>query len=965
MTINNECKMKKIVYLGLMLFLIGSTANIKAQVNIGSMDDPHSGAVLDLSHVPEKDKGLLLPKVELEAYNKFSLAADNTKESGKGMVVYNTNASMGIGVYVWDGKQWNRVDGQYMLSVSRDEIEFFAEGNAQTITIYTDIEGGWQIDTSTLPAWLHITSPTPVSGLVKGAAKNTVTLTLTADELATGGGVSLRNTSFYVEAGRLKKQVAIKQTDASELKLQISTNILTFKKSAKTPKTVTVTSIPVDAVRNVTVNYTNGTIGWNSDELGPLHYDGTNFTNLILQPSEGSVAGGTAVITISITNSAGMTATQTVNVVQLTTDYLFDITGLPADGYEATADGQQTVYVTAETSWQLGMSINPEDMLSLDTNEHPNTQGLPVPYNFDLAHNPAYTDRIATVAVTSSDPDWANITFPIKQKGTPPFLNLLTATTIDLDNASQRKIGFETNAGWIFTPQTGYTDVASGQAIEGGSSFTASPSYTNTGSIDATVKVMPAINLTLKDGTGTDTQIAGSDIVGTVKLITTNHTGYTPAEEKEVTVKRKAIERWDTPEFSPAGPAATIAGGETTVSVTAHTNMDWFAAHDLDAGQAINKVATNYNDATDKVDIIIPANPSFTSRTFHVWANKSGGTDASKYQVEYIQSAATLAYQSSTLMNGGILPRAGGDNVFQMTFDGSYTGTFTVTAYNGASSIGSIESNNKTSHPVKVEANNSWNERTITYQYYVAGLGNRAIDGVSHTQSGYSIALDPGYTLPASIAQGGGNITVQVKGDYPAGTIIRAVSDGTLVEGTLTTGSTSGSITLTIPANSTTTERTITIVAIYSDTTSTLGSLTQPGCTYTTYNGYQYAVVDFGFSATNTNAPASYSGGWQQVDLGDISTATRQYLYNTKNITSLSNPCQTLELGRWPNSLRVVSSNRPQFKVVSTGSCSLNGTINISLVQGPNWDTETEDPWIVCSNLGAVTWRVLYRRSIP
>jgi hypothetical protein len=105
---------EKFIY-GMLTLLVWSIADVKAQVNIGSLDEPHLSAVLDLSQVPEKNKGLLLSKVQLVALNVFSLEGDEA--SGKGLVVYNTNAGIetGVGAYVWNGSHWCKADATACL----------------------------------------------------------------------------------------------------------------------------------------------------------------------------------------------------------------------------------------------------------------------------------------------------------------------------------------------------------------------------------------------------------------------------------------------------------------------------------------------------------------------------------------------------------------------------------------------------------------------------------------------------------------------------------------------------------------------------------------------------------------------------------------------------------------------------------------------------------------------------------
>ncbi|MDR0865215.1 MAG: hypothetical protein LBO74_09850 [Candidatus Symbiothrix sp.] len=107
--------MKKNLFLMLTLIVL-SVASVKAQVNIGSDANPHSGAVLDLSQLPTgKELGLLLPNVALNAVlTEFvlPLTDPSTKANATGMMVYNTNPELsgGVGVYVWNGEEWKNVN---------------------------------------------------------------------------------------------------------------------------------------------------------------------------------------------------------------------------------------------------------------------------------------------------------------------------------------------------------------------------------------------------------------------------------------------------------------------------------------------------------------------------------------------------------------------------------------------------------------------------------------------------------------------------------------------------------------------------------------------------------------------------------------------------------------------------------------------------------------------------------------
>ena len=88
--------------------LLISAASVKSQVTMGSLNEPHKAAVLDLDATT---KGLLLPNVFLTDVSVFAPLQTDISSDGKGMLVYNTNPDViggtGKGLYVWDGSKWN------------------------------------------------------------------------------------------------------------------------------------------------------------------------------------------------------------------------------------------------------------------------------------------------------------------------------------------------------------------------------------------------------------------------------------------------------------------------------------------------------------------------------------------------------------------------------------------------------------------------------------------------------------------------------------------------------------------------------------------------------------------------------------------------------------------------------------------------------------------------------------------
>jgi len=98
--------MKKVLFLMVLLLLMGlGAASVKAQVRIGGNTPPSAAAVLDLNATDATNNGtggFTLPRVSL-ASNTAQL---NNTTPITGMLVYNTNATLGVGVYFWNGVQW-------------------------------------------------------------------------------------------------------------------------------------------------------------------------------------------------------------------------------------------------------------------------------------------------------------------------------------------------------------------------------------------------------------------------------------------------------------------------------------------------------------------------------------------------------------------------------------------------------------------------------------------------------------------------------------------------------------------------------------------------------------------------------------------------------------------------------------------------------------------------------------------
>jgi len=92
-----------------LLFLCLGTVHVNAQVRIGGNAAPNGAAVLDLNATDAATgtKGLALPRVRLDSATvQITPGVANLN----GMMVYNTTATLGAGIYFWSGSAWVRAN---------------------------------------------------------------------------------------------------------------------------------------------------------------------------------------------------------------------------------------------------------------------------------------------------------------------------------------------------------------------------------------------------------------------------------------------------------------------------------------------------------------------------------------------------------------------------------------------------------------------------------------------------------------------------------------------------------------------------------------------------------------------------------------------------------------------------------------------------------------------------------------
>ncbi|MDR0506063.1 MAG: hypothetical protein LBH32_04510, partial [Dysgonamonadaceae bacterium] len=117
-----------------------------AQVIIGGLDNPKSGAILDLNSTIKG--GLLLPNISIPDLSKIPGGAfvgiaqeQDTNYELAGTVVYNTNVKTETGIYVWDGENWRRISlgGSMTIVGDKNNTEPF-KFDGTTENFYTVVD---------------------------------------------------------------------------------------------------------------------------------------------------------------------------------------------------------------------------------------------------------------------------------------------------------------------------------------------------------------------------------------------------------------------------------------------------------------------------------------------------------------------------------------------------------------------------------------------------------------------------------------------------------------------------------------------------------------------------------------------------------------------------------------------------------------------------------------------------------
>ncbi|MDR0681559.1 MAG: fibrobacter succinogenes major paralogous domain-containing protein [Dysgonamonadaceae bacterium] len=184
---------QKMIFLALTLFILNA-ASVNAQVNIGSDDDPHKGAVLDLSQTT--NLGLLLPQVFLTNVSDWQLDGNTKKE---GMLIYNTNDEVpdgnGKDIYVWTRNGWRPIGPVTLKRFELDKSLLFVNFNGKTGTItaqnftgsddkpFTGVTVTWSIAAGAVPDDVSISPVDNTLTVTSGNTAGSFTVRATAGGL--------------------------------------------------------------------------------------------------------------------------------------------------------------------------------------------------------------------------------------------------------------------------------------------------------------------------------------------------------------------------------------------------------------------------------------------------------------------------------------------------------------------------------------------------------------------------------------------------------------------------------------------------------------------------------------------------------------------------------------------------------------------------------------------------------------
>jgi hypothetical protein len=215
-----------------------SVASLKAQVTIGSTQEPQSGSVLDLSQVDDQKLGFLLPRISLTNVTDWQLRGNSS--NGVGMLIYNINPSTTggngkAGVYIWTGTGWEPLKSNLSDAVSVDTFNLNPSsgvdiyvGGTESFKVSNFMPANatypgvtWNITEGTDKASINNTTKTMTDCTVTGLDIGTATLTVTSLDEQTRKTVTI-NVKACTAAPAAPTGITFSKTAGIKLKEEIT-----------------------------------------------------------------------------------------------------------------------------------------------------------------------------------------------------------------------------------------------------------------------------------------------------------------------------------------------------------------------------------------------------------------------------------------------------------------------------------------------------------------------------------------------------------------------------------------------------------------------------------------------------------------------------------------------------------------------------------------------------------------------
>lgn len=541
----------------------------------------------------------------------------------------STAVNVEADIVAWSEGDMNDItfDGQYQLSVDKSELSFGLDAGKLAMNVYADHPNGWAVEIAGQDQdWLSVTPSSDNSG-----GKMTVQVGVTKTDKRRSG-------VFFITAGKLRKPIQVSQSEGGEnVTITVTPNRLVFRATGRA-KTVTVETFPTNLVRFMT---STGKVVW-AQGAGPDDYSGKGedavFSFCPTDNNTGEILTG--FVTIYVEHN-GELVQQTITVKQLATDLMFDVEHniFPAAG------GVQSFVVTSELPWSFTKSpaSDPLGIVTLtdESGEYPGSDTDRTPYFFELAANPGYASRKASLIPQSSDDSFSAPWVEIEQAGTPPLITLSKAEHNFGTGTATYTDPFTTNATqWSYTLNN--TNVATGNLAAG---------TLHGGSSGATSTATPSLVFTPKtevpDGT---TLAAGTELTAEATFTTSVGAAGVAENSKTLTLKRTVPEYWTWGGWNLA-EGATVPRTGAKVTATATSNAVWTVTSNP-AGTTASAPTGSY--ASRSVEYAIPNHTTeWGERNVTVTAKGPGTTGSKAITLKQPEAAPTFALSHSTLYYQG------------------------------------------------------------------------------------------------------------------------------------------------------------------------------------------------------------------------------------------------------------------------------------------------------------------------